>query len=57
MFGDWMMIVNVIGCFFIWGVFVLVMFYIVNDKGYGLVWGNFFLEDNVEYGYGMYLVN
>lgn len=51
-----MMIVNVIGCFFIWGVFVLLIFYICNYEGKGLFWVNFLFEDNVEYGFGMYIV-
>ncbi|MCH3182223.1 hypothetical protein K3X36_14755, partial [Listeria monocytogenes] len=29
----------------------------VNDKGHGPAWGNSLLEDNAEYGYGMYLAN
>ncbi|HHR1606927.1 TPA: pyruvate:ferredoxin (flavodoxin) oxidoreductase, partial [Listeria monocytogenes] len=31
--------------------------YTVNDKGHGPAWGNSLLEDNAEYGYGMYLAN
>lgn len=57
MFGDRMMIANATGCSSIWGASAPATPYTVNDKGHGPAWGNSLLEDNAEYGYGMYLAN
>ncbi|HCJ4362548.1 TPA: 4Fe-4S dicluster domain-containing protein, partial [Listeria innocua] len=57
MFGDRMMIANATGCSSIWGASAPATPYTVNDQGHGPAWGNSLLEDNAEYGYGMYLAN
>ncbi|MBF2373367.1 pyruvate:ferredoxin (flavodoxin) oxidoreductase [Listeria seeligeri] len=57
MFGDRMMIANATGCSSIWGASAPATPYTVNNQGHGPAWGNSLLEDNAEYGYGMYLAN
>ncbi|WP_099223505.1 pyruvate:ferredoxin (flavodoxin) oxidoreductase [Listeria costaricensis] len=57
MFGDRMMIANATGCSSIWGASAPATPYTVNHQGQGPAWANSLLEDNAEYGYGMYLAN
>lgn len=55
LYGDRMLIVNVMGCFFIYGGNLFFMFYIIDVNGCGLVWVNLLFEDNVEFGFGFCL--
>lgn len=55
MFGDRMMIANATGCSSIWGAAAPVSPYTTNDEGQGPAWSNSLLEDNAEFGYGMFL--
>lgn len=55
-YGDWMLIVNVIGCFLIYGGNLFFILYIIDVNGCGLVWVNFLFEDNVEFGFGFRLM-
>jgi pyruvate-ferredoxin/flavodoxin oxidoreductase len=57
MYGDRMMIANATGCSSIWGAAAPVSPYTTNDKGQGPAWSNSLLEDNAEFGYGMFLAN
>lgn len=57
MFGDRMMIANATGCSSIWGASAPATPYTVNHEGHGPAWSNSLLEDNAEYGFGMYLAN
>lgn len=57
MFGDRMMIANATGCSSIWGGAAPVSPYTTNALGEGPAWSNSLLEDNAEYGYGMFLAN
>jgi pyruvate-ferredoxin/flavodoxin oxidoreductase len=57
MFGDRMMIANATGCSSIWGGAAPVSPYTTNDLGQGPAWSNSLLEDNAEFGYGMFLAN
>ncbi|MGC6768396.1 pyruvate:ferredoxin (flavodoxin) oxidoreductase [Enterococcus sp. LJL51] len=57
MFGDRMMIANATGCSSIWGAAAPVAPYTTNDQGQGPAWSNSLLEDNAEFGYGMFLAN
>lgn len=57
MFGDRMMIANATGCSSIWGAASPVSPYTTNQAGQGPAWSNSLLEDNAEYGYGMFLAN
>lgn len=57
MYGDRMMISNATGCSSIYGGAFPVTPYTTNDQGQGPSWSNSLLEDNAEYGYGMYLAN
>lgn len=57
MFGDRMMIANATGCSSIWGGTAPVSPYTTNEFGEGPAWSNSLLEDNAEYGYGMFLAN
>lgn len=54
MFGDRMMIANATGCSSIWGGAAPVSPYTTNDAGQGPAWSNSLLEDNAEFGYGMW---
>lgn len=51
-----MLIVNVIGCFFIYGGNLFLILYIIDVNGCGLVWVNLLFEDNVEFGFGFCLI-
>jgi pyruvate-ferredoxin/flavodoxin oxidoreductase len=55
MFGDRMMIANATGCSSIWGGAAPVSPYTTNPAGHGPAWSNSLLEDNAEFGYGMWL--
>lgn len=57
MYGDRMMIANATGCSSIWGGAAPVSPYTTNENGQGPAWSNSLLEDNAEYGYGMFLAN
>lgn len=57
MFGDRMMIANATGCSSIWGAAAPVAPYTTNDQGQGPAWSNSLLEDNAEFGYGMFLAS
>ena len=57
MFGDRMMIANATGCSSIWGGAAPVSPYTTNDAGQGPAWSNSLLEDNAEFGYGMWLAS
>lgn len=57
MFGDRMMIANATGCSSIWGGSAPVSPYTTNKEGKGPAWSNSLLEDNAEFGYGMFLAN
>jgi pyruvate-ferredoxin/flavodoxin oxidoreductase len=58
MFGDRMMIANATGCSSISGVEAApVSPYTTNDAGQGPAWSNSLLEDNAEFGYGMWLAS
>lgn len=57
MYGDRMMIANATGCSSIWGGAAPVSPYTTNDEGAGPAWSNSLLEDNAEFGYGMFLAN
>ncbi len=57
MFGDRMQIANATGCSSIWGGAAPATPYTTNDEGQGPAWSNSLLEDNAEFGYGMYLAN
>ncbi|MCB5956198.1 pyruvate:ferredoxin (flavodoxin) oxidoreductase [Enterococcus sp. CWB-B31] len=57
MFGDRMMIANATGCSSIWGAAAPVAPYTTNELGQGPAWSNSLLEDNAEFGYGMFLAN
>lgn len=57
MFGDRMMIANATGCSSIWGSAAPVSPYTTNSLGQGPAWSNSLLEDNAEFGYGMFLAN
>lgn len=50
-----MLIVNVIGCFLIYGGNLFFISYIIDVNGRGSVWANFLFEDNVEFGFGFRL--
>lgn len=54
-YGDRMLIVNVIGCFLIYGGNLFFISYIIDVNGRGSVWANFLFEDNVEFGFGFRL--
>ncbi|MGM0124061.1 pyruvate:ferredoxin (flavodoxin) oxidoreductase [Enterococcus sp. AZ194] len=55
MYGDRMMIANATGCSSIWGGAAPASPYTTNAQGQGPAWSNSLLEDNAEYGYGMFL--
>ncbi|WEV45568.1 pyruvate:ferredoxin (flavodoxin) oxidoreductase [Streptococcaceae bacterium ESL0687] len=57
MYGDRMMIANATGCSSIWGGAAPATPYTTNDQGQGPAWSNSLLEDNAEYGYGMWLAS
>ncbi|MGJ8730074.1 pyruvate:ferredoxin (flavodoxin) oxidoreductase [Listeria aquatica] len=57
LFGDRMMIANATGCSSIWGASAPATPYTTNSEGNGPAWSNSLLEDNAEYGFGMYLAN
>jgi pyruvate-ferredoxin/flavodoxin oxidoreductase len=57
MFGDRMMIANATGCSSIWGGAAPVSPYTTNEAGHGPAWSNSLLEDNAEFGYGMWLAS
>ncbi|GFH42900.1 pyruvate-flavodoxin oxidoreductase [Lactococcus hodotermopsidis] len=57
MFGDRMMIANATGCSSIWGGAAPVSPYTTNVAGHGPAWSNSLLEDNAEFGYGMWLAS
>lgn len=57
MFGDRMLISNATGCSSIYGGAFPVTPYNTNEAGQGPAWSNSLLEDNAEFGYGMYLAN
>lgn len=57
MFGDRLVMSNATGCSSIYGGSFPVTPYTTNDEGHGPAWSNSLLEDNAEYGYGMYLAN
>lgn len=57
MYGDRMMIANATGCSSIWGAAAPVSPYTTNEEGKGPAWSNSLLEDNAEFGYGMFLAN
>lgn len=57
MFGDRMMIANATGCSSIWGGAAPVAPFTTNDEGQGPAWSNSLLEDNAEFGYGMFLAS
>lgn len=57
MFGDRMMIANATGCSSIWGGASPASPFTTNTEGQGPSWSNSLLEDNAEYGYGMFLAN
>ncbi|WP_251314286.1 pyruvate:ferredoxin (flavodoxin) oxidoreductase [Floricoccus penangensis] len=57
MFGDRMMIANATGCSSIWGGAAPATPYTTNEDGQGPAWSNSLLEDNAEFGYGMWLAS
>jgi pyruvate-ferredoxin/flavodoxin oxidoreductase len=57
MYGDRMMIANATGCSSIWGGAAPASPYTTNESGQGPAWSNSLLEDNAEYGYGMFLAS
>ncbi|MGY3766625.1 pyruvate:ferredoxin (flavodoxin) oxidoreductase [Vagococcus vulneris] len=57
LYGDRLMMSNATGCSSIWGGSAPATPYTTNDEGQGPAWSNSLLEDNAEYGYGMYIAN
>ena len=57
LYGDRLQISNATGCSSIYGGAFPVTPYKTNDQGQGPAWSNSLLEDNAEFGYGMYLAN
>ena len=55
LFGDRMMIANATGCSSIWGGSAPSTPYTKNHEGKGPAWANSLLEDNADFGYGMFL--
>ncbi|MGX7013466.1 pyruvate:ferredoxin (flavodoxin) oxidoreductase [Vagococcus silagei] len=57
LYGDRLLISNATGCSSIWGASSPATPYTTNDAGQGPAWSNSLLEDNAEFGFGMYLAN
>lgn len=57
LYGDRLMIANATGCSSIWGASSPATPYTTNEEGQGPAWSNSLLEDNAEFGFGMYLAN
>lgn len=55
LFGDRMLIANATGCSSIWSASFPTAPYTTNHEGKGPAWSNSLLEDNAEFGYGMYM--
>ncbi|MDR0789033.1 MAG: 4Fe-4S binding protein, partial [Bifidobacteriaceae bacterium] len=57
LFGCRMTIANATGCSSIWGGAIPAAPYTTNACGFGPTWSNSLLEDNAEFGLGMFLAN
>lgn len=54
LYGDRLRIANATGCSSIWGASAPTTPYTTKEDGTGATWSNSLLEDNAEFGYGMY---
>ncbi|MGX6993186.1 pyruvate:ferredoxin (flavodoxin) oxidoreductase [Vagococcus penaei] len=57
LYGDRLVMSNATGCSSIWGGSAPATPYTTNEDGQGPAWSNSLLEDNAEYGFGMYIAN
>ena len=57
LYGDRLMIANATGCSSIWGASAPTTPYTTLENGQGPTWSNSLLEDNAEFGYGMFKAN